>query len=57
MSIVSHVTNFMAGGLGDNAHVCSQAAIVSPKSSSTIRSNTVVLAEEQGELCGVVEEM
>ena len=48
------MTNFMAGGLGDDAHACSQAAIVSPKSSSTIRSNTVVLAEEQGELCGAV---
>ena len=30
------------------AHACSQAAVVTPRSTSTARSNTVVLAKEQG---------
>ena len=41
----------MADHLGGDAHACSQAAVVSPQSSSTSRRNTVVLAEEQGEVC------
>jgi len=46
----------VAGNVGGDAHACSQAAVVSPQASSTSRSNTVVLAEEQGEWCvyGVV---
>lgn len=45
-----HVINFTAqiGQGNGEAHACSRAAVITPQSSSIGRSNTIVLAEEQG---------